>query len=374
MRYCIVQVVLFAVATAFTSQSSSIIGASSTASRRAADFARASGSPRLNRQSSIVNRQFLPSHRTLLDAHNAYPDRGRFADRIDVALATGLPVAIEQDLAWCVSAGGTLAPLVSHESTCVGGEPTLEAYFFERVRPIVEAALAKGPSADWPLITLNLDFKTNEPEHHAAVWALLGKYERWLTTAPAARRCRGRGAAAGRAGAGADRLARPPAGDVSRRRPGGRPAAGVRRHCRHRRARIEPLGAATRDTGHQLPPLVESSVARRSRWKASAPRATWTPADAARLAALVSDAHAHGLWIRFYTLNGVAGEREGWTASYNFGSLDAAAAPLARRHRREGRLHRHRSVRGICTITPVIAICVIRNLSICNLQSCNSAM
>ena len=90
-----------------------------------------------------------------------------------------------------------MAPLVSHESTCVGGEPTLESYFFERVRPIVEAALAKGPSADWPLITLNLDFKTNEPEHHAAVWALLGKYERWLTTAPRAsptrrwwRRCR----------------------------------------------------------------------------------------------------------------------------------------------------------------------------------------
>ena len=140
-----------------------------------------------NRQSSIV--QFLPGHRTLLDAHNAYPDRGRFADRIDVALATGLPVAIEQDLAWCVSAGGAMAPLVSHESTCVGGEPTLEAYFFERVRPIVEAALAEGPSADWPLITLNLDFKTNEPEHHAAVWALLGKYEALAHHGAAGRRC-----------------------------------------------------------------------------------------------------------------------------------------------------------------------------------------
>ena len=179
------QLVLVALAIAFTNQSSSI-NQSHRQPRAAArpTWHEPTGCTRLNRQSSIVNRQFLPSQRTLLDAHNAYPDRGRFADRIDDALATGLPVAIEQDLAWCVSAGGTLAPLVSHESTCVGGEPTLETYFFERVRPIVEAALAKGPSADWPLITLNLDFKTNEPEHHAAVWALLGKYERWLTTAP----------------------------------------------------------------------------------------------------------------------------------------------------------------------------------------------
>jgi hypothetical protein len=51
----------------------------------------------------------------------------------------------------------------------------------------------------------------------------------------------------------------------------------------------------------------------------------WTPEDAVRLAAIVADAHAHGLWIRFYTLNGVAGEREGWTGSYNFGSLDAVS-------------------------------------------------
>jgi hypothetical protein len=43
-------------------------------------------------------------------------------------------------------------------------------------------------------------------------------------------------------------------------------------------------------------------------------------AEDRRLHALVADAHRHGLWIRFYTLNGVAGERDGWTPSYNFGS------------------------------------------------------
>ena len=47
----------------------------------------------------------------------------------------------------------------------------------------------------------------------------------------------------------------------------------------------------------------------------------WTPADAARLAALSALAHSRGLWIRFYTLNGhAAADNRGWTASYNFGS------------------------------------------------------
>ena len=60
---------------------------------------------------------FLPGQRVLLDAHNAYPDRGRFHERIDDALATGLPVAIEQDLAWCRGSDGAMAPVVSHETT-----------------------------------------------------------------------------------------------------------------------------------------------------------------------------------------------------------------------------------------------------------------
>jgi len=47
----------------------------------------------------------------------------------------------------------------------------------------MEKALQKGSPKDWPLITLNLDFKSNEPEHHAAIWELLGKYEAWLCTA-----------------------------------------------------------------------------------------------------------------------------------------------------------------------------------------------
>src|SRR5262245_11979438 len=38
--------------------------------------------------------------RVLLDAHNAYVENGEWSDRLDRALATGLPIAIEQDLVW----------------------------------------------------------------------------------------------------------------------------------------------------------------------------------------------------------------------------------------------------------------------------------
>ena len=43
---------------------------------------------------------FAPGERVWLDAHNCYPDGEKWADRIDRALATGLPIAIEQDLVW----------------------------------------------------------------------------------------------------------------------------------------------------------------------------------------------------------------------------------------------------------------------------------
>jgi hypothetical protein len=51
----------------------------------------------------------------------------------------------------------------------------------------------------------------------------------------------------------------------------------------------------------------------------------WTPADSARLGALVRRAHSLGYWIRFYTLDGFRPEENaGFTASYNFGSRERA--------------------------------------------------
>ena len=51
------------------------------------------------------------------------------------------------------------------------------------IRPIVEDAFRRGNQGDWPVITLNLDFKTEEPEHLTAAWTLLNKYRDWITTA-----------------------------------------------------------------------------------------------------------------------------------------------------------------------------------------------
>src|SRR3954451_9620644 len=127
---------------------------------------------------SLLNR-----NRPLLDAHNCYPYEGRWADRITRALGTGLPVGIEQDLAWYVDpATGKGRVLVTHKAETNGSEPELKTYFFERVRPIVEKALREGDSSKWPLVIVHFDFKDNQLPLLRAVWALLGQYEDWITT------------------------------------------------------------------------------------------------------------------------------------------------------------------------------------------------
>ena len=105
-----------------------------------------------------------PGTRVLLDAHNSYPEGGRWADRIDRALSTGLPIAIEQDLVWFRDPkSGVARSIVAHGEPYSGLEPSLKDYFFERIRPIVERALQENRRDEWPIITLNLDFKSDEP-------------------------------------------------------------------------------------------------------------------------------------------------------------------------------------------------------------------
>jgi hypothetical protein len=125
-----------------------------------------------------------PGARVLLDAHNCYPDGGKWADRIERALSTGLPLAIEQDLVWFRDPrSGVSRSILAHGEPFTGTEPSLATHFFERVRPLVEQALREGKRETWPILVLNLDLKSNEPEHHAAIWETLGTYEAWLTTA-----------------------------------------------------------------------------------------------------------------------------------------------------------------------------------------------
>jgi hypothetical protein len=266
---------------------------------------------------------YLPGGRVLLDAHNAYPSRGQWSDRLERALATGLPLAIEQDLAWCPSGAAGHQPVVTHEDTCEGGEPTLRDFFFERIRPVMEGALAHGPSPGWPLVTLNLDFKTNEPAHHRAVWRLLGEFEAWLSTAR-----------------------RPAAlSTVSPITPGPLLVLTGSHGLQERTfAGDVPVGERLRLFGAVEspsdpdggPPDPPAASAYRRWWNhpwrvvetGGPPGAgDWTPADAARLRAIVGAGHAAGLWVRFYTLNGHApGDSRGWSAGYNFGSRSAVEA------------------------------------------------
>src|SRR5271170_83142 len=95
---------------------------------------------------------FLNHNRPILDAHNCYPYQGRWADRIDRALGTGFPISIEQDLAWRDTGDqGNGHVVLSHGSAATGSEPALRDYFFERVRPMVEKALAENDRTQWPL-------------------------------------------------------------------------------------------------------------------------------------------------------------------------------------------------------------------------------
>ena len=279
---------------------------------------------------------FGPGARVLLDAHNAYPERGQWRDRIDRALSTGTPVAIEQDLYWS-QLGGAPQVVVAHDDDALTGAPTLESHFFERLRPVMERALRENRREQWPLIVLNLDFKDNQPAHLDAVWELLSAHAEWLTTASRS----------------AD------ASYVSPLRVGPMLVLCGSDTAQRRRFHDDiKAGERLLAFGAMLPERVDGATrgARLHRAvvmdaKAHIPRAAdnfarwvnfpwnvieeggqeqageWSAADSTRLRSFVDRAHEQGYWIRFYTLDGFSpGDDRGWTASYNFGSLQAAHA------------------------------------------------
>lgn len=268
--------------------------------------------------------QSLPGRRTVMDAHNCYPYYEWWYDRIDRALSAGTPLAIEQDLYWYTDAkSGKSWSIVAHGAPISGQEPTMEHYFFDRVRPIVERAMKEGNHGDWPLITLNLDFKTEEPEHLQAVWALLTKYQDWLTTAPKT----------------SDPINVQPltlrpilvlTGESDAQQK-------VFFHDVPIGDRLLVFGAVHTNTKQPMasPETLEpSSATNYRRWwnnpwsvvekGGQQPSREWTSSAEERLRLLVQHAHSHGLWIRFYTLDGATEKEEscnGWFRSYNFGSL-----------------------------------------------------
>jgi hypothetical protein len=281
---------------------------------------------------------FLNHNRPVLDAHNCYPYDGQWTDRIDRAIRTGYPIGIEQDIAWAVDpANGKGRPVVTHTPKTTGAEPTLRDHFFERVRPIVEQALARNDRASWPIIVLHFDFKSLDPALLHAVWDLLGEYQSWITTAPQT--------------ADPYRLAPFDAkpllvltedADVQEQ-------VFFREIPKDARLRVfgsaqtAKINAASREERQHLaatlPPdqLLTSQPTNYRRWwnnswdeveeGGQTKAGEWTPASAARLRALVDHAHRLGYWIRFYTLDGFAPtDNQGWGAGYNFGTRERAQA------------------------------------------------
>jgi hypothetical protein len=281
---------------------------------------------------------FLNNNRPVLDAHNCYPYEGQYGDRIDRALKTGFPVAIEQDIAWGVDRKtARRRPVVAHSSKTTGAEPALRDHFFERVRPIIEKALAEDNRAQWPLIILHFDFKSLDPKLLRAVWDLLGEYESWITTAPQT----------------ADPHQLAPLdpkpllvltedADSQERVFFGNIPAGARlrvfgsAHTARIRAKSKQQRIHLAATLAPERLLTEPPTNYRRWWNNSwfeveeggQNRAgDWTYADGERLRALVGHAHQLGYWIRFYTLDGfIPAENRGWDNSYNFGSRQAVGA------------------------------------------------
>jgi hypothetical protein len=256
---------------------------------------------------------FLPGQRVLLDAHNCYPYEGQWADRVDRALASAVPVAIENDLIWDTTTPGTPRIVVRHGGKARGNEPTLRDYFFEKVRPVVEKALRENSRSQWPLVTLNInDLRASDPEFFVALWKLMGAYESWLCTAVK----------------GADIRTVAPL-EV-------KPALVLTSDgSQQMKAFYQdvPLGGRLRMFAAGKPDRDADNFRRwlNYAWKDVEPEGQtkagdWSTEDAARLRALVDNAHRRGYWIRFYTLNGhglLDIVLRGWTPSYNFGSLEA---------------------------------------------------
>jgi hypothetical protein len=276
---------------------------------------------------------FRPGARTLLHAHNCYPENGRGADRLERALSTGLPIAIEQDLVWCSDSARSV---VAHDPLCGGDEPSLEQHFFERIRPYVEEALERGDRADWPLIVLHLNVRTEEPTHLAEIRRGLAAHADWLTTVPrtadpetiAELELRPLIAiteySAAREQAFHDDLLPGEPLYVFGAVPAPQPPAGA---SRAERAdwfvEAEPfrLMEAGRTNYRRFWNGSWWTVERGGQRKA----ADWTESDRERLDSLVAEAHSRGLFIRFYNLNGHPHQdrRGGWSPGYNFGSLAA---------------------------------------------------
>jgi hypothetical protein len=293
--------------------------------------------------------QFAPGARTLVLAHNAYPQAGQYTDRLDRAVAAGTPLAIEIDLTWGPNPKtGKNFSLVGdfperRFSEITGDEPILEQQFFAAVRPIVEKALKSNDKRNWPLIRLYLDIKNDPPEHLEYLIGILHKYQGWLTTAVKT-------------------------DDPTRLLPLDLKPMLVMLQDKDNDIKEEyfynrvPVGGkiiafgtakfnlppGTGLTGRQIDQarnsmkpeeLVTERATNYRRWWGNtwdaiepgkkSEAGEWTPEKQARLEAFVNYAHKMGYLISLWNEDGTdadTAKKMGWSAKYNFGSLEAAEA------------------------------------------------
>jgi hypothetical protein len=268
-----------------------------------------------------------PGARSVMDAHNCYPYFGWWNDRIDRALSAGTPLAIEQDLLWYTDKRtGQSRSIVTHGVPSTGHEPNMRDYFFEKVRPVVEQALRSTDHHDWPLITVNLDLKSDEPEHLEAIWKLLAEYRDWLTTAP-------RGAQIGEVAALDVKPILVLTGEADTQKavfydrvPVGERLlvfGATHTHTENVTATADVIAPDAPDNYHRW---------WNNAWNVIEPggqpnAGEWNAEKEKRLGEFVAYAHQRGFWIRFYTLDGVTVQEEsclGLFHGYNFGSRAAA--------------------------------------------------
>jgi hypothetical protein len=280
---------------------------------------------------------FTPGSRTIILSHNAYPDHGKYADRLDRAIAAGLPFATEQDLSWIDGKSVEI-----HGAKNASGEdPTLDSYFFPKVKPIIEKALKEGNKGNWPLVVLYLDIKNDPPEHLQAILKTLDKYEAWITTAKKT----------------ADIATRSPLdvkpmmvlvedkqNDVKQQYFYDQVPVG---------GKIRVFGSATKfdENPNKLPKekkaealaplpnidpeeLAPHKADNYHRWfgvswtfiekDGEATKADWAPAAEAHLKKFVDYGHRMGYFVSVYCLDGYTeAENQGWDKDYNFGSKQA---------------------------------------------------
>jgi hypothetical protein len=285
---------------------------------------------------------FSPGSRTLMLAHNAYPDGGKYGDRLDRAISAGVPFVVEEDLVWVEGKS-----LLIHAASAAGTDsPTLESYFFPKVKPIMEQALRDGNKGNWPLIILYLDIKNDPSEHLEAISKVLDKYDGWLTKAVKT-------------------------ADITQQSPLEYKPMMVILEDKQNDIKQEffydrvPVGSKIRAFGSavkfddnpnklgrdrreerfaglpKIDPehLITKHADNWRRWfgtdwhfiELCGPTHgnDWSPETEARLKQFVDHGHRLGYLVSFYEVNGFNdGENQGWTAEYNFGSKEASRVRL----------------------------------------------